>query len=141
MILAAVAGAALPVQVALNTNLAKHGSGAVWAAMVSFAVGTVALGAFFLTQSTSLPTREALAGAPWWAWAGGVLGAFYVASTIHTAPKLGAALLFALVVAGQMTMSATLDHAGAFNLPQASFTFAKAAGVLLIIGGVVLVQR
>ena len=51
------------------------------------------------------------------------------------------ALLFALVVFGQMTMSAGLDHFGAINLPQQSFTLAKGLGVLLIIGGVVLVQR
>lgn len=141
MLLAATAGCALPIQVAINTNLARAGAGAVWAAMISFAVGTIALAVFFGFQSTAWPTRESLAEAPWWAWTGGVLGAFYVASTVFTAPRIGAALLFALVVAGQMSTSATLDHIGAFNLPQQSFTLVKGAGVLLIIAGVVLVQR
>lgn len=141
MILAALAGAMLPIQVAINTNLAKHGAGAVWAAMISFAVGTIALALFFVGRSTAWPARAELAAAPWWAWVGGVLGAFYVAATIYTAPKLGAALLFALVVGGQMTMSSSLDHVGAFGLPQVSFSAARGAGILLIVAGVVLVQR
>ena len=140
MILAALAGAMLPIQVGINTTLARHGSGAIGAAMVSFAIGTLGLAAVVLAQG-GLPDRAQLLGAPWWAWVGGFLGAFYVAATIWTAPRIGAALLFALVVAGQMSMSSTLDHFGALGLPVEPFSLAKLLGVLLIVAGVVLVQR
>ena len=139
--LAAAAGAALPIQIGINTTLARHGAGAVWAAMVSFGVGTVGLAGVFLFQRVSLPPRAELAAAPWWAWTGGLLGAFYVASSIWAAPRLGAALLFALVVGGQMVMSAGLDHTAALGLPHEPFTLLKGAGIALIIAGVVLVQR
>ena len=141
IILACLAGAALPVQVGLNTTLARHGSGAVWAAMVSFAVGTVGLAAFVVAQQTAMPGRAELAGAPWWAWLGGLLGAFYVAASIWAAPRLGAALLFALIVGGQMVMSSTLDHNAALGLPEHPFTFVRGLGVLFIVAGVTLVQR
>ena len=141
MILAAVGGAMLPMQVAINTTLARHGAGAIWAAMVSFAVGTVGLLAIVAVQNHGVPGREALSTAPWWAWVGGLLGAFYVGVTIWSAPRIGAALLFALIVFGQMTMSSGLDHFGAFELPTQAFTFSKFAGIVLILVGVVLIQR
>lgn len=141
MVLAVAAGAVLPIQVAFNAQLARHGAGTIWASMVSFGVGTAVLGVVFATQSASWPTREAVSAIPWWAWAGGLLGAFYVATTVYAAPKIGAALLFALLVAGQLTMSAGLDHLGALGLPEDPFSVTKAFGIILIIAGVVLVQR
>ena len=139
--IAALAGAVLPVQVGINTTLARHGKGAVWAAMVSFAVGTVALAAVVMAQGDPIPDRAEIAAAPWWAWVGGALGAFYVAATIWAAPRVGAMLLFALVVAGQMAMSSGLDHVGGLGLPVNPFTPLKLLGILLIVAGVVLVQR
>src|SRR5919108_469601 len=50
--------------------------------------------------------------APWWVWIGGALGAFYVAASIVTAPRLGAATLIALVVAGQAVASLLIDQFG-----------------------------
>lgn len=141
MVLAVMAGAVLPIQVALNAELARSTAGTIWASMVSFGVGTVALGAVFAAQSNALPTRAEVLGAPWWAWVGGLLGAFYVATTIYTAPKIGAVLLFALLVAGQLTMSASLDHFGAFGLSANPLSAPKALGIVLIVIGVVLVQR
>ena len=41
-----------------------------------------------------------------------LLGAFLVASTVVLAPRLGAASMIALIVAGQMAASLVLDHFG-----------------------------
>ncbi len=141
IVLAAMGGAALPIQVGINTTLARHGAGAVWAAMVSFGVGTVGLAVFFAASQTELPGREQLSAAPWWVWLGGLLGAFYVAVSVWSAPRIGAALMFALVVGGQMLMSTILDHHGALGMPEHPVTLARCLGILLIVAGVVLVQR
>ncbi len=141
VIMAVCAGAALPIQVSINTNLARHGNGAIWAAMISFGVGTLGLAAVVASQQALIPDRAAIAAAPWWAWIGGLIGAFYVAASIWVSPRIGAALLFALVVAGQMTMSTTIDHFGAIGMPVEPFAWTKAAGIALIVAGVVLVQR
>src|SRR2546422_9978333 len=57
----------------------------------------------------SLPT---LAGTPWWAWAGGALGAVYAVAAVLLARELGAAALMSLVVTGQLICSVVLDHFG-----------------------------
>ena len=45
-------------------------------------------------------------------WCGGLLGAFYVGATIVLSPRLGAATLFGVIVAGQMATAVVLDHFG-----------------------------
>ena len=56
-------------------------------------------------------------------------------------PKLGAATFIALLVAGQMLASVTLDHFGWIGLAQRPLDLPRAMGVLLLIGGVVLIRR
>ena len=53
---------------------------------------------------------------PWYAWSGGVFGGAFILLAILLLPSLGAATLIALVVAGQMLLTITLDHFGAFGL-------------------------
>ncbi len=55
-------------------------------------------------------------------------------------PKLGAATLVALVVAGQMLTSLALAHLGAFALQEQALTVWRACGALLLIAGVVLIR-
>jgi len=52
------------------------------------------------------------AGAPWWAWIGGVLGAYYVVINISFAYKLGAGTAVAVFVCSQLGMSVVLDLTG-----------------------------
>jgi len=42
-----------------------------------------------------------MANVPWWAWSGGVFGGAFILLSILLLPSLGAATLFALVIAGQ----------------------------------------
>ena len=58
------------------------------------------------------PSTGSLAGAPWWVWVGGLLGAFYVLGSVVAAPKLGAATLVAVILAGQAFASLLVDHFG-----------------------------
>ncbi len=39
-----------------------------------------------------------MAGAPWWAWTGGLCGALYVAGTLFFAARLGAGVFTALTI-------------------------------------------
>ena len=87
-----------------------------------------------------LPALAALGALPWWAWFGGALGALYVALSIIVIPKLGAAALFAFIVAGQMLASLLLDHIGAFGLPIQELNLWRLSGALLLVAGVVLIR-
>jgi len=138
-LLAFAAGVVLIVQVGVNTTLRSALGAPVMAALVSFLVGSVALAAFLLLARTPWPAREQWAAIPWWAWFGGLLGAFYVVSTIIAGPRLGAAALLALIVLGQLVTSLLVDHFGWLGFPQHAVTAVRLLGALLLFGGVLLI--
>ena len=116
-ILALLAGAGVPVQATVNTALRQHLGRPEWAALVSFAVGTLALGCLLLVQRAAIPPAAAWARAPWWSWTGGLFGAFFVALTVVLTPRLGVVTSMALMLAGQVTAALLFDH---FGLVQAT---------------------
>ena len=63
-----------------------------------------------------------------------------VAVAILLLPALGAATLFALVIAGQVLAAVTLDHFGAFGLTPHPISTARLAGAALLIAGVILIR-
>jgi bacterial/archaeal transporter family-2 protein len=139
LLFALLAGAMLPIQFGINAQLAEWVGGSVRAAFVSFVVGAVALlAAVLVTAREGWPDRAG--SAPWWVWIGGLLGAFYVLGSIVTAPKLGAATLVALILAGQAIASLAVDHFGWVGFPEHPITPLRVAGVLLLAGGVALVR-
>jgi len=139
-VLALLAGAMLPIQAGVNAELARLVGQPVRSALISFAVGTGALLllAFALTGA-SWPWGRMLQ-APWWVYVGGLLGVVYVVGVIVLAPKLGALLTFALLIAGQLLASLALDHLGVLY-PKHPINAARVLGVLLILLGVWLVRR
>ena len=111
------------------------------ATLVSFVVGTVALGTGG-PRRPDTPSRWApgWGALPWWHWTGGLLGAVYVALIIVLAPRLGAATLIAAVVAGQMAASLALDHWALVGFPLHPLSPQRVLGAPLVIGGVALVR-
>src|SRR5262245_5546283 len=136
--MAFIAGALIPVQAAINASLRTHLSHPMHAVFVSFAVGTVGLLFYCLAIRQPLPTGSALASVPWWGWTAGLLGAFFIYSSIVSVPKLGAAAMLAIIVAGQIITSLVMDHYGAIGLAQQPITLMRVVGAALVIGGVVL---
>ena len=68
LLLALVAGAFMPVQAGVNSQLARWTSHPVLAATISFIVGTLALLIYSLTLRSSWPAWGTLSSAPWWVW-------------------------------------------------------------------------
>ncbi len=140
LLFAFVAGAMIPFQVGVNARLAHVVNGPIRAALVSFIVGTIALLVLSLIVWRPLPSSGRLAGAPWWAWIGGLLGAFYVAGSIVTGPRLGAATLIAAVVAGQALASLLIDQYGWVGFRVHTLSPGRLVGMALVLGGVALVR-
>jgi transporter family-2 protein len=140
MMLAFAVGAGLVLQVGMNMALGRAFGSPVAASMVNFLVGSAALAVFVLLRS-DLPGRAAIAGAPAWAWFGGLLGAMYVTVATLAGPRLGALLLLALTVAGQMVASIIVDHYGLLGFAQQPVTAMRLLGVALLVAGIVLVAR
>jgi transporter family-2 protein len=140
-LLAFVAGMALSIQVGVNSTL-RHGLGnPAMATLVSFLVGMVGLTLYLVLTRASFPTRAAVASVPAWAWFGGLLGAFYVATTVVAGPRLGSAALLALVILGQLLAALVIDHYGWIGFPQHGITIVRVAGAVLLFGGVLLIVR
>jgi bacterial/archaeal transporter family-2 protein len=138
ILFALLAGAMLPIQFGINAQLATWVGGSLRAALVSFVVGAVGLLVAVLFAARGWPDRAG--DAPWWVWTGGLLGAFYVLGSVVTAPKLGAATLVALILAGQAIASLLVDHYGLVGFEEHPVTALRIAGIVLLGGGVALVR-
>lgn len=133
-------GAMIAIQAPTNAMLAKAGGSPVLAALISFGVGTVALLVTWLA-SGNRPATAPFAGLPWYAWIGGLYGAFFVAIAAYAAPRIGLASLITIGISGQVAAALWLDHVGALGLPREPINLGRVAGALLVIAGVVLVRK
>ena len=135
-----VGGALISLQAPTNSMLAKAGGSPVLAALISFAVGTAALAIVWI-GSGNRPGSAPFAGLPWYAWLGGLYGAFFVAVAAFAAPRIGLAALITIGIAGQVLSAMLLDHFGVLGLPREPVSPARLLGAGLVLGGVVLVLR
>jgi bacterial/archaeal transporter family-2 protein len=140
LLFAFAGGVVLPLQAGINAQLGQWLGSPVRAAFVSFLVGTIVLVVAAAFVFKPLPSWAKLGNAPWWVWIGGILGAFYVAASIVTAPKLGAAQLVALVVAGQALASLVVDQFGWVGFETKHISVGRALGMGLVFAGVALVR-
>jgi transporter family-2 protein len=141
VLVALVAGAAIPVQAGVNAAMGRYAGRPEWAALVNFTVGLVSLGIWLTALRLAPPPATALSRAPWWAWTGGILGAFFVSAVVLLTPRLGVATTLALTVAGQMVAALVLDQMGALGLEIRPISAGRVVGAALLVAGVVLVRR
>jgi transporter family-2 protein len=136
------AAALLPAQAACNAAIARAVAQPVIAIMVSLLGSLAAIVSFGVLTGRLWPVPlERLGMVPWWAWAAGLGGAFFVSAQAVMVPRLGAALFTSLAVAGQVGMAMALDHFGALNLPQHSASPMRVLGAALIVAGMTIVAR
>jgi transporter family-2 protein len=135
-----LAGAMLPIQFGINAQLASWLDSPLRATLVSFAIGTLALFLVMVAAYRNWPASEQIGGAPWWVWAGGLLGAFYVLGSVVAAPKLGAATLVAVILAGQAVASLLVDHYGWVGFEENPVTPGRLLGIAFVAAGVALVR-
>jgi transporter family-2 protein len=138
--LAVIAGILIAIQAPTNAILGKASGSPVVAAFISFVVGTLALGAMVAASSGRLFAPE-LKAVPWYAWAGGLYGAFFVAMAAFAAPRIGVATLLTAAIGGQILAALVLDHYGMLGLARQPVSWERIAGVGLVLIGAVLVRR
>ncbi len=139
--LAIAAGIMMPTQAAINNKLALSVNSSILAAFVSFIVGTIGLFIYILATGIPLGNLTDAKNAPAIAWIGGLLGAFFVAATVSLVPRLGVALMFSLVIAGQMAVTLVIDHFGILDVPVKQISVMRVVGVTLITVGVILIRK
>jgi len=141
ILVAMLAGAMMPTQAATNNKMATVIGSPILAALISFVVGTIALFAYALLSGENLSALASAKDAPPVAWIGGLMGAFFVAAAVTLVPRLGVAMTFSLIIAGQMIVTLIIDHYGLFGVPVKEISLVRIGGILLITAGVVLIRR
>ncbi len=142
LVAAVLTGAVIAMQPGINAGLSKALDSPFQARLVSFTTGTLVMLVITLSRGVGLPRPAQLAGLPLWQiLGGGSLGALYVTTALTLAPRLGATLLLASIVAGQMVSSIVLDHQGWLGFREDPATPQKLLGAGLVIFGVWLITR
>lgn len=141
LLLVALGGAGLTMQVVWNARLRTATGSAVLTTIISVLVTLVALALVWTSGVTSHGSIPAFNSLPKWAWFGGVFAAYYLVASLIAIPKLGAAVVFSLVIAGQMIMAVILDSTGVFGIPQISLSPSRVLGTVLLLIGVILIQK
>lgn len=136
-----VCGALLPLQAGLNARLGKSIGSPVYASLFSFMVGALSV-AVYLLFSKDTVSWAGLKSASIYSWiGGGLFGAIFITASMLALPRIGMALTFGLIVAGQVIIAVLLDHFNILVAEQHPINLWRVLGILLIIGGVVIVRK
>ena len=141
VLLLTLAGMGLTVQQAVNSRLRLAVGSPVLSALVSFLVGGIALGFLALFGAFGRGKLTDLGPLPWWAWIGGLFGAFYVTLAVIGVPRVGAAVVICCAVFGQLLAALALDSLGWLGVPRVPLSTSRVVGALLLLAGVLLMQR
>lgn len=135
LMLAAMAGVAVALQVSLTAEAQKTLGPVVVVAISGFTTGFTALIAALFLVRPEITTRAVS-----YSVASGVLGAFIVGAIAFSAGTGGVARALSLVIAAQLLLGLVLDAMGIFG-GSAHLSMGVILGVMLILAGGVLVVR
>jgi len=137
------AGFFVSIQGPINARLRLSVESPVLGATISFLSGGLLLlcimasGAFG-GVGTGL---RGMQSAPLWAYLGGALGVTFVLGSIVAIPQVGVVVVICAAILGQMVGSYLADTYGWFGVERVPFSPVRLAGLVLMLCGVLLVQR
>lgn len=140
LLIVAVAGAGIAVQLLINTQLRVTSGSALWSSAAQFLLGFAGLIVASLVAREPLPSPATLARGPWWMWLGGLLGAVYILVSVLMSRRLGATVLLAATVVGQLVMALLIDHYGWLGAPVIRLSTSRVLGVALVVFGVIVMR-
>ena len=138
--LSALAGVLIPIMAALSGALGRTLGNPWAAAAIVCAGGFVMVLAFTLATGSAGVSWEVLKQARPLQLLAGFGFAFYLLSITWLAPRFGVGNAVMLVVAGQIASAAVIDHFGLFGAPQKPIDLMRAAGLAIMVAGVVIAQ-
>ena len=139
VLLTAAAGGLIAAQAPINAGLGRS-TGSLPAALVSFAIGTVALAAIVVLSGKAGGLSSTF-DVSWYYLLGGFLGALYVTNALIAVSAIGAGGVAAATVFGQLTTSVVIDRLGLFGLDQVPLSPERLLGIALLLAGTILVVR
>ncbi|MBQ2451486.1 MAG: DMT family transporter [Lachnospiraceae bacterium] len=135
-LIALLSGTLMSVQGVFNTRVTDNSSMWVANAFVQFTAFLVCISAWIITDRTSFKTL--LTVEPKYCLLGGVMGAFITLTVIKSMEALGPAKAVMLIVIAQLIVAYLIEIFGMFGVDKQPFSWRKAIGGLIAIGGFVI---
>lgn len=131
-----------PMQTAVNSALSAEVDSAIFAAFISFLMGTVTLFFIALAVHRRLTFSFRAQGAKFnpLLFSAGLLGSIYIGMNIVLMPHLGVTLTMMAAIFGQIIMGLLIDHFGLFKLPKQPIDRRRIIAVMFIVAGILMLQ-
>jgi transporter family-2 protein len=140
LLVAVAVGAAVPMQSAINAQMALAQGHPLYGALANTLIASALLASLVVALRLPPPNLRGAAGGPWWLWIGGVIGAAFVFGALFVAPRIGAAAFAAATILGSAVASLVIDHVGAFGFAARPLDLPRVAGAVCLLVGVFLLQ-
>ena len=135
-----LAGVGIPILASLNGQLGARLGAPVAAGFVLFTVGFAAA-IVLLLISGQAHALSGLVSQPKYLLLAGFLMAFYAFSVTWVAPRFGIGNAIFCVLLGQMIAATLIDQFGLFGTAVHTVSLTRAAGIVAMVAGLVLIQR
>jgi bacterial/archaeal transporter family-2 protein len=139
-VLAAVAGLAGAVQIAVQARLNER-VGSIEAAATASVIGAVLAVGVLLVARQSLGGVGDAVGGPKWQLLGGVMSILIILSITIAGPRIGVVATTAFLIAAQFALAAIIDRYGWFGVEQVALTWPRVLGLTLLVVGAALTLR
>ncbi len=134
-----LAGVLNAVHSGTNAQLTKSFERPWWAALLVCLISGVAILPGIMVAQENFPSLGTLAKTPWWAWAGTVIAAVPIITTLLYAGRLGGGAYNGLVVTATMVMSVVLDQFGLLGFDVHVAGLGRIVGAVPVISGISLI--
>jgi len=141
IVLVFIIGVAQPIQAGMNSTFSRVAGHPFKATILNMWLGATAILLLAFVMGLRPPGPQVLRAAPTWSLFGGLIGASIVTVMLLSVSRLGAALMIAVFVCGQLLSSLVIDHNGLVGYPPRPVSTFRIVGVAMVLLGVLFVER
>lgn len=135
------AGVAAAVQASISGIFGRR-IGVLPATAFSAVVGTSVIVLLAVVTHRGVAGISAGVRQPAWLWlVPGIMGVIVLTTFTFAPPRIGTLATFALLIAGQLAASVLIDSMGLFGVDRFPMTGTRAAGLVLLVAGTLLVLK
>ncbi len=139
--MALCAGGLLPIQGAINSQLAKALNHPMQASFISFLGALVAIVLYLALVRPEIPSLATLKTTPILNFTGGLYGVIFVTAILVVTPKIGIASTLVATIVGQLIVSILLDHFGLLGLDRYPINTPRILGCIGLVVSLWLIQK
>ena len=139
-VVAAAAGLAGAVQIAVQGRLNERVGSIEAAATASVVGGVLATGVLLLVRRSVGGVGDAVSG-PKWQLLGGVMSICVILAITIAGPRIGVVATTAFLIAAQFALATVIDRFGWFGVERVALSGSRVLGIALLVAGAALTLR